>query len=92
MGVWGFKAPGLPTFHPPHLSNLDAMRVICPSGVMISAWGEAHLVVMGLVCILVAIVADAVRLTLSQKLLQQVIGWHTDLVFLSPVRRRWQGR
>lgn len=47
---------------------------------MISAWGEAHLVVMGLVCILVAIVADAVRLTLLLKLLQQVSGWHTDLV------------
>ncbi|MEW5302836.1 MAG: hypothetical protein WDW38_004054 [Sanguina aurantia] len=60
---------------------------IIATGVMISAWGEAHLVMFGLVCILLAIMGDAVRLTLSQKLLQQAsIKFNpiTTLYYLAP--------
>jgi hypothetical protein len=44
--------------------------LLVATGVSISAYGETHLVVKGLVLLLISLVLEAVRLTLTQQMIQ----------------------
>ncbi|GAX83205.1 hypothetical protein CEUSTIGMA_g10631.t1 [Chlamydomonas eustigma] len=64
----------------------DIVLVTC--GVGISAYGEAHLVVNGLVLLVVSMVFDAIRLTLTQQMIQSSgIRFNpiTTLYYIAPV-------